>query len=99
MPDVVIRGADFRVASRSRNLRGILTYSREHVVTRVDLFGPHSSGTGTLGLAWADGATCITDFADYTVMREWVAKRRIFRHLKQCPEKFAKTITLTEDGQ
>lgn len=99
MPDIVIRDADFRVAHRSRNLRGILDYSRNHVVTRIDCYGPHANGTGTLGIAWADGATCITDFADYAVMVQWVkARRRMSGHLI-ASSRGDKHIAYTEGGQ
>lgn len=97
---IVIRDGDFKTVMRSYNLTAILRYSREHVVTRVDCFGPHKDGSGQLGVAWADGATTIAPFASYKVMREWVKARRCFKHLKQRPAGPNElTVTFTEDGK
>ena len=77
---ITIRDKDFRVVARSHNLRGILDYSRDHPVERVDLF-PATNGNpaGTLGVTWTNGATTVADFASYSVMKKWVKARRCFR--------------------
>lgn len=68
---IVIYDRDLKPVSRSRNLRGILSYPSQ--VERVDIWGAQ------LGVTWTDGASTITDFADPAVLREWVRARRIFR--------------------
>lgn len=66
---VIIRNAEFRIVAQSRNLRGIIDYSRSHAIERIDLYkGPQ------LGISWVDGASCITDFADVTVMHKWIER-------------------------
>lgn len=74
---VVIRDIDFQVASRSRNLRGILEYSRRHPVERVDIWEARG-GAAQLGIAWSNGSTCVTDFASFEVCKRWCAARRNF---------------------
>lgn len=69
---------DGAVIRRSANLRGIIDYSRDVAVERVDLFGPNSTGGGTMGVTWVDGSTCLADFASFTVMSRWASKRRQF---------------------
>jgi hypothetical protein len=78
---VKIRDASGRVIHTSRNLRGILDYSRGRcvIVERVDLFPLKHSEGGTMGITWNTGATCITDFASYRVMVEWAKARRCFK--------------------
>ena len=67
---VTIRDADFKVISRCVNLSGLLRHARRSHVVRVDIFkGPQ------LGVTFADGATCITSFADRGVLRGWIAAR------------------------
>jgi hypothetical protein len=65
-----------RVVSRSRNLRGILEYSRTHFVARIDLYKHDLEGQ--LGITWANGSTVITSFASFDVMQRWV-KRPLFK--------------------
>lgn len=67
------------VVARSQNLRGILDYSRDNALERLDVFGPNKQGGGTLGVTWANGATCLADFADHGVLVRWVKARRVFR--------------------
>lgn len=74
---VIIRDTDGCIVSRSKNLRGILDYSRRHIVERVDIW-PHVSGTAQLGVTWINGASVITDFQSFTVCRQWCTSRRRF---------------------
>ena len=74
---ILIRNKDFEVVSRSRNLRGILSYSRHTAVERIDLYKA-PDGCGQFGITWCDGASCITDFASYNVMADF-AKKRTFK--------------------
>jgi hypothetical protein len=75
---IIIRDINGRSVRRSKNLRGILEYCRTCQVERVDLFGPNRDGEGVLGVTWADGSTCVTDFASYRLMAEWAKARRAF---------------------
>lgn len=75
---VVIRDAAFNVVSKTKNLRGILDYSRTHRVDRIDFWEEGVKGTGQLGITWVNGSSTITDFADAGVMRRWVRGRRVF---------------------
>lgn len=64
--------------SRSKNLRGILAYSRAHETERIDLYKPTDGWSGgQFGIAWKDGATAICDFADFSIM-EGFAKKKTF---------------------
>lgn len=62
------------VAATSKNLRGIVTYSRKHPVETVAL-GHAPDGAGVLHITWANGAHATADFASFMVMCECVAKR------------------------
>lgn len=77
MQEIIIRDASFRIVSRSRNLRGILSRNRQHAVDRVDVWEGKTGGA-QLGVTWADGSSCITDFASFTVCVQWCAARRAF---------------------
>lgn len=77
MPEVVIRDASLRIVSRSRNLQGILSRNRIHAVDRVDVW-EGEAGDAQLGVTWADGSSCITDFTSFTVCVQWCASRRAF---------------------
>ena len=77
MNTVVIRDVDFKPVRASRNLRGIMEYTRKHAVQRVDIW-PGKDGGAQLGIAWLDGASCITDFASAHVCKQWCAARRAF---------------------
>lgn len=69
---IKIHDINMRTVSTSRNLRGILEYTRKNTVERVDIW-PNSNGA-QVGIAWHNGSTCITDFADATVCAQF------FRH-------------------
>lgn len=71
----VIRDADFRVVKKSQNLRGILDYSRDHAVERVDLYDSER----LLGVTWTNGASTVVRFADAKVLRRWAEARKCFR--------------------
>ena len=74
---ITIRDSDFCIVSTSRNLRGIIDYSRTHTVKRVDIW-PHASGTAQLGITWSNDSSAITDFQSFTVCKQWCASRRRF---------------------
>lgn len=77
MPNVIIRDADGHVVSRSRNLRGILEYSRRVPVERIDIWR-NPDETAQLGITWTNGSSTITDFASFNVCKQWCASRRNF---------------------
>lgn len=64
-----------KVCSRSRNLRGVLTYARKHNVKMV-----LSSMTDHYGalvtIHFGDDAKCITNFASWDVAQRWFRARR-----------------------
>jgi hypothetical protein len=80
MSPVIIRDADFKPVRTSRNLRGILIHSNLHAVDRVDIWPKRDSAQ--LGVTWVDGSSCITDFADPRVCKDWVASRRAFKGVR-----------------
>ena len=67
-----------QIIHRSRNLRGILDHVR-----RVGLDNAwaleNRDGTGTLAIAFLDRSYCVTDFASYTVLADWLRARRSWR--------------------
>lgn len=87
---VTIRDSAGAVIHRSRNLRGIMDYSRGVgvAIERADLFAHKGAESGTLGVTWNTGATCMVDFASFEVMREWVNARRCFKgaQIKEAPK-------------
>jgi len=74
---ITIYDANMRAVARSRNLRGILTYSRKCTVQRVDIW-PAKNGAAQCGIEWVDGATTITDFASFDVCQQWFMSRPKF---------------------
>jgi hypothetical protein len=62
----------------SKNLRGIYTQSREAAVEYVVAIDHYERG-GTVKIHWHGGAHCRTEFADYTVLCDWLRKARMFR--------------------
>lgn len=75
---VTIRDTDFRVVATSRNLRGLLTYARKSPVTRVDLYEnrPGATWGAQFGVTFADGASSISDFAQFSILVNWVETRK-----------------------
>lgn len=71
----VIYDADLRVVKKSKNLRGILDYSRTHTVERVDVY----QSARLLGVTWTNGASTVVQFADAKVMRRWAEARKCFK--------------------
>ena len=75
---VKIYDKDLRTISTSRNLRGILEYTRKNTIDRVDIW-PTESGA-QFGITWLNGSFCISDFADAMVCKAFFAKRKTFNH-------------------
>jgi hypothetical protein len=76
---ITIRNADFRIVATSRNLRGLLTYARTVApVSRVDLYEnkPGATWGSQFGITFADGSSSISDFAQFSILCEWVETRR-----------------------
>ena len=78
--NVLIVDIGLNAISRSRNLRGILDYSRRNPVERIDLYG-QPLGAGLLGITWINGSSVITEFASFSVMREWTRDRAVFHSI------------------
>jgi hypothetical protein len=72
---LVVVAPDGRVLNRSRNLAGIRKFVGKDPITRIVL-ARRSGGEGTLKLTLYSGATFEAPFADYTVMRNFVARWR-----------------------
>jgi hypothetical protein len=76
---VTITSVDGKPVSRSRNLRGIITYAGKvgvkHVATKA-----LPDGRGVLSIRFEDGATVSTEFASADVLRDWVKRRRGWPH-------------------
>ena len=72
---VEIRNKQGQVIRRSRNLRGILDHARRVGLDEACAY-PRERGRGLLCVAFADGSTCQTEFADYTVLCWWLQARR-----------------------
>ncbi len=74
---------------RSKNLRGIIDYSRVSQVVKVDgIFDPENEVRGILTVKYSDGCTSTASFASYHIMVDWVRNRRIFRNAR---------VTLSKD--
>ena len=74
---VIIRNDEMCVVRTSKNLRGIMVHSRQNKVRLVHLF-ECKGGSSALVVTWANGDTCTTDFADFSVLCDWVKRRRMF---------------------
>jgi hypothetical protein len=74
---ITIRDIDFNVVNTSRNLRGILEYTRAHGVERVDIWPGKDKGA-QFGITWNNGASTMSDFASATVCQQFFAKRARF---------------------
>lgn len=80
---VRVADASGKTIARSRNLRVIGVYARRSPVVRVEAEPcVKNPNNGLMIVHYADGATACALFADARVMREWIAKRRIFRGAK-----------------
>lgn len=77
---IKIYDKSLKLVSYSRNLRGILQYSRQHLTNRIDLYkGSNGWSGGQFGIEWENGSTSICDFADFSIMQAF-AKKRTFRN-------------------
>lgn len=78
----VIVSASGKVMRRSANLRGILDFSRIHIIEQIGI-RRMEDGTGMLYMRWDIGpsghATAITEFADYSILKDWVRTRLNFQ--------------------
>lgn len=64
-----------KVVSRSRNLRGLLTYATRYDVTHAGEI-EIDQGKGLLVVLYGNGAVGHANFASLSVMRKWVKARR-----------------------
>lgn len=69
------------IQSRSKNLRGLIAYSRKshitHVETRKD---PLNNYRGELKITYANDATGYACFASHSIMIDWIRGRRSMQH-------------------
>ena len=71
----VIRDRDGNVIGRSRNLRGIRRYVADHIITTLAI-DELPQGEGKLCILFDNGASFETNFASYTVLRDFVRRWR-----------------------
>ena len=64
-----------KVIHRSKSLRGILDHGRRSLVEAAVAI-PLQHGKGALWVLYADGCRCRAEFADYTVLCDWLRSRR-----------------------
>jgi hypothetical protein len=64
---------DEKVVHRSRNLRGLITHARRAGVHSAAVWRTQSGAT--VYVEYSDGAYCRTDFADFTIARDFFRKR------------------------
>lgn len=64
-----------KTVSRSKNLRGILTYARNHGVHIAQAIPAKTDGKGVLAVKFRDGAEVATQFESYEVLRDWLRGR------------------------
>lgn len=76
---VIIYDSKGKPVSRSKNLRGILEYSRKHSVAKIRLVRHTEGGGGTLLLRWRNGSLVSAPFADWSVLNSWVHARKHLR--------------------
>lgn len=68
--------------SRSKNLRGILTYARKHGMERVGVTEERDGGA-LVAFLFKNGARCLVMFRSYTVARGFVDARRSWAMTKE----------------
>ncbi len=64
---------DGEVVQRSRNLRGLISRASKVGVDSVSVF--RSEGGAYVSVFFKDGSECRTNFADFTVARDFFRKR------------------------
>jgi len=75
---VTIQNPTGQTIRTSRNLRGLLEHMRRELVLEVHI-RPLAIGGGRLSVIFVNGDSCATEFADYAVLRHWVARRKWFQ--------------------
>ena len=74
----IVRFKPWRVVSKSKNLRGILTYARKHGIKSAHTMRT-VGGYGWLSIYFADGAFCKAHFQSHSVLESWLAARRSWK--------------------
>lgn len=75
-----------KTVSTSRNLRGVLSYARQHGVASVTIHSTRDGGE--LRITYGDGATSRNHFESFTVLQNWVMTRRNMRRIYTIGECF-----------
>ena len=78
---VTIHDSDNKAIRKSRNLRGLLDYAREHSICRLSIYerNEETETSAYIYVGFTNGAWCCVNFADYRVLRMWVSARRVLR--------------------
>lgn len=72
---VLIYNRNGQVVSQSKNLRGILDYTRKHPLRNV-FASELPKGRGHLRLIWNHGEICNTEFESFTALLTWLESRK-----------------------
>lgn len=69
------------VVGRSKNLRGLRVYARDHRTEVIEWdVSELDKGRGLLFVRWKDGATCSAFFESYSVAIQFAHNRRSWPH-------------------
>jgi hypothetical protein len=72
---VTIQNAAGQTIHTSRNLRGLNEHLRRALVQEVHI-RPLAIGGGRLSVIFANGDSCAVEFADYDILRHWLAPKK-----------------------
>ena len=67
---------DHNIVSKSKNLRGIRTFSSKHAIAIVELNSFLIDNSGRLTVRFDGGFYAIADFASFTVLKRFVRRWR-----------------------
>ena len=78
-----VHNAQGDVVRTSQNLRGLLTHARDLIITGIETWStPAELGymfSAIVLVRFENGDFCLTTFSDYSVLVDWIAKRRSWK--------------------
>lgn len=63
-----------KTVARSKNLRGVITYAGKHLIENVSIH-QKTNGGGQYHITFSNGAAVEGNFADYSVLLDWISSR------------------------
>ena len=72
---VEIKDRTGKVISSSKNLRGLIAHAGKITVEEVDI-REYNAGEGQLYVCFVNNDYCVTDFASFSVLKDWIQSRR-----------------------